>query len=147
MIPPGLMCVSAFLKQIGRTWVHSSLPSTTMTSNFSSGIAWRYSDFSKAVGFLKSNGCNFSVTFCTLFSFRRLETSPNHRELSSMDQTDLVRRAKKSVEPPEPYSHTLMWGRRNSSRKSIAAYENHGISRSSGVCPLITLCVRQRGIY
>ena len=46
-----------------------------------------------------------------------------------MEKTDRTRRAKNKVEPPDPYSHTFMSGRKCSSRKSIAAYENHGNSK------------------
>src|SRR5436190_17319222 len=64
-----------------------------------------------------------------------------------MERTDFVLREKNSVEPPEPYSQTDMPGRTKRSRKSIAAYENQGISRSSGVRPLRRLWFTHLAIY
>src|SRR5260370_31603686 len=117
MIPPGLILFSTCLKHTGRTCVHSSLPSTTMTSNAPSGMAFKYSEPSKPTGFLKSNGASLSVAFSIPFSCSRRETHSNHFGLSSIENTDLVRHAKNNVEPPEPYSHTVIYGLKNPSRK------------------------------
>src|SRR5882762_8473110 len=64
-----------------------------------------------------------------------------------MEKTEFTRWAKKRVEPPEPYSQTDILGLRKSSRKSIAAYENQGISRSRGVFSCRILWVRHREMY
>src|SRR4051794_13484082 len=102
---------------------------------------------SKPFAALKSNGQSFSEALVSPFIRSRSVTSSYQLSLSSTDKTDVTRRAKKMVEPPDPYSKTLMRLSRKVSRKSIAAYENHGISRSRGVLAFSTLCERQREMY